>query len=86
MNDAMESKMFTNEQAVFDHYDALKPLEKRATLTHYVDANVFYNALMGRSAVTGILHLANATPIEWYSKKQATVKTATYGSEVICQV
>jgi hypothetical protein len=37
---------------------------------------------MGRS-VTGILHLMNKTPIEWYSKKQATVETATYGSEFV---
>ena len=36
----------------------------------------------GRS-VTGILHLFNKTPIEWYSKKQATVETATYGSAFI---
>jgi hypothetical protein len=27
--------------------------------------------------------LPNKTPIEWYSKKQATVETATYGSEFI---
>ena len=51
-------------------------------LTHYVDANLFHDALTGRS-VTGILHMMNATPIDWYSKKQATVKTATYGSEFI---
>jgi hypothetical protein len=37
---------------------------------------------MGR-LVTGILHLMNKTPIEWYSKKQATVETATYGSEFV---
>jgi hypothetical protein len=35
---------------------------------------------MGRS-VTGILDLVNKAPIEWYSKKQATIETATYGSE-----
>ena len=34
----------------------------------------------GRS-VSGILHLINQTPFEWYSKKQSTVETATYGSE-----
>jgi hypothetical protein len=33
--------------------------------------------------VTGILHLINKTPLDWYSKKQATVETATYGSEFI---
>jgi hypothetical protein len=37
---------------------------------------------MGR-LVTGILHLVNKLPIEWYFKKQATVETATYGSEFV---
>jgi len=34
-------------------------------------------------SVTGILHWLNQTPIDWYSKKQATVETATYGSEFV---
>ena len=62
--------------------DAPPPLGKRVTLTHYVDANLFHDALTGCS-VTGILHFVNATPIDWYSKKQATVQTATYGSEFV---
>ena len=62
--------------------DAPSPLGKQVTLTHYVDANLFHDALSGRS-VTGILHMMNATPIDWYSKKQATVETATYGSELV---
>jgi hypothetical protein len=33
--------------------------------------------------VTGILHLANKTPIDWYSKKQATAETATIGFEFV---
>ena len=33
--------------------------------------------------VTSILHFLNKTPINWFSKKQATVKMATYGSEFI---
>ena len=36
----------------------------------------------GRS-VTGILHFFNKTPIDWFSKKQATVETATFGSEFV---
>ena len=36
--------------------------------------------ITGRS-VTGILTLINKTPLEWYSKKQATIETATYGPE-----
>jgi hypothetical protein len=33
--------------------------------------------------VTGTLCLANKTPINWYSKKQSTIETATYGSEFV---
>jgi len=58
------------------------PLGRFLTLTHYVDANLYHDLITGRS-VTGILHLANKTPIDWYSKKQATVETATYGSDFI---
>ena len=32
---------------------------------------------------TGCLHFVNKTPVDWYSKKQATVETATYGSEFV---
>ncbi len=62
--------------------DIPAPLDKFVTITHYVDANLFHCMLMGRS-VTGILDLVNQTPIDWYSKKQATVETATYGSEFV---
>jgi hypothetical protein len=47
-----------------------------------VDANLMHDVVMGTS-VTGILHLVNKTPIEWYSTKQAILETATYGSEFI---
>ena len=63
-------------------HDAPEPLGKYVTLSHYVDANLFHDMITGCS-VTGILHLANQTPIDWYSKKQATVETATYGSEFV---
>ena len=56
------------------------PLGKPVTLTTYVDANLFHDMIKGQS-VTGILHLINKTPFDWYSKKQGTVETATYGSE-----
>jgi hypothetical protein len=62
--------------------NAPEPLGKYVTLTHYVDANLFHDVLTGRS-VTGILHLVNQTPADWYSKKQGGVVTATYGSEFI---
>ena len=31
--------------------------------------------------MTGVLHFLNGTPIDWYTRKQGTVETATYGSE-----
>jgi hypothetical protein len=62
--------------------DVPEPLYKYITLSHYVDANLMHDITSGKS-VTGILHLVNKTPIDWYSKKHATVETVTYGSEFI---
>ena len=58
------------------------PLGKPVVLTSYVDANLYHDMVTGRS-VSGILHLVNQTPFEWFSKKQNTVETATYGSEFV---
>jgi hypothetical protein len=63
-------------------HNAPEPLGKPVMLIHYVDANLLHDMLTGRS-VTGILHFLNQCPIEWFSKKQATVETATYGSEFV---
>lgn len=63
-------------------HDAPEPLGCCVTFTHYVDANLMHDIVTGRS-VTGVLHLINQTPIDWFSKKQATVETATYGSEFV---
>jgi hypothetical protein len=62
--------------------DAPEPLGKHITLSYYVDANLMHDVTTGKS-VTGILHLINKTPLDWYSKKQAMVETATYGSEFV---
>jgi hypothetical protein len=62
--------------------NAPTPLGKYVKLTHYFDANLYHDMLTGRS-VTGLLHLLSKTPSDWYSKKQATVEMATYGSEFI---
>jgi hypothetical protein len=45
-----------------------------------MDANLYHDLVTGRS-VTGLLHFLNKTPIDWFSKLQTTVATATYGSE-----
>jgi hypothetical protein len=60
--------------------DAPRPLGKQVTTSTYTDANLYHDRLTGR-LVTGILHLCNQTLIDWYTKRQATVETATFGSE-----
>jgi hypothetical protein len=62
--------------------DAPEPLGKHITLSQYVDANLMQDVTTGK-LVTGILHLINKTPIDWYSKKQATVETTTFRSEFV---
>jgi hypothetical protein len=62
--------------------DAPVPRGRYVVTSSYVDANLYHDHINGR-ALTGILHFLNATPIDWYSKRQATVETATYGSEFV---
>jgi Reverse transcriptase (RNA-dependent DNA polymerase) len=62
--------------------DTPEPLGNSVVLTHYTDANLMHDLTTGR-AVTGVLHFINNTPIDWYSKRQATVETATYGAEFV---
>ena len=62
--------------------DAPTPRGKGVQTTSYVDANLMHDILSGRS-MTGILHLLNCTPVDWYSKLQTTVETATFGSEYV---
>jgi len=62
--------------------NAPEQLGEYVTMTHHVDANLMHDMTTGKS-VTGILHLLNQTPIDWYSKKQPMVETATYGSEFV---
>ena len=52
------------------------------TTTTYVDANLHHDQVTGR-AVTACLHLVNATPPPWHTKRQSTVETATFGSKFV---
>ena len=56
-----------------------EPLGEAVTTTSTIDANLNHCLATGKS-LTGCLHFINKTPADWYSKKQATVETATYGS------
>jgi hypothetical protein len=57
-----------------------EPRGKNICTTTCKDANLYHDMCAGRAA-TGVLHFINKMPINWYSRKQSTVKTATYGSE-----
>jgi hypothetical protein len=54
----------------------------RVRMTVYVSADHAYDLVTGRS-ITGILVMLNNTPIRWVSKRQKTVETSTYGSELV---
>jgi len=60
--------------------DAPKPKGKPATVTSFFDANPCHDLISGKS-VTGVLHQLNKTPVNWCSKSQSTVETATFGSQ-----
>ena len=55
--------------------DMPEPLGESVTTTTTMDANLNHCLATGKS-LTGCLHFVNKTPVDWYSKKQATVETA----------
>ena len=63
--------------------DAPVPLGKPVRLTHYLDANLHHDSMLTGRSVSGILSFVIQTPIDWYCKKQATVESATYGTEFV---
>ena len=62
--------------------DIPKPLGKRVITTTFLDASLLHDIVTGKS-VTAVLHFVNTTPTDWFSKRQATVETAAYGSEYV---
>ena len=61
--------------------DCPKLLGKHITLLQHFNVNLYHD-MLSVCSVTGILHFINKCPIDWYSKKQGTVETATFGSKV----
>ena len=68
--------------AMFRPNNCPKHLGKSVTTTITLDANLLHCLATGAS-LTACLHFCNQTPTDWYSKKQATVETTTYGSEFV---
>ena len=61
-------------------HDIPEPKGKHVITT--TDAKLHHDQVTGR-AVTACLHLVNVTPSHWHTERQATVKTATFGSEFV---
>ena len=62
--------------------DAPEPRGNVVTTHCFVDADHAGNRVTRRSQ-TGILIFVNRAPIIWYSKRQNTVETSTFGSEFV---
>ena len=63
-------------------HDIPEPKGKHVTTTTDVDGNLHHDQVTA-IAVPANLHLVNATPTHWHTKRQATVETATFGSEFV---
>ena len=62
--------------------DMPEPLGESVFITCFVDADHAGNRVTRRSH-TGIIIYVNSAPIMWYSKRQNTVESSTFGSELI---
>ena len=67
---------------ILDDKDQPKPLGPKVRITVYKDSDHAHDILTRRS-VTGLLLFLNNTPVKWISKRQKTVETSTYGSELV---
>ena len=63
-------------------YDMPDPLGNPVSVTCFVDADHAGNKVTRRSH-TGIIIFVNSAPIIWYSKRQNTVESSTFGSEIV---
>jgi len=60
--------------------DMPEPRGKAVQITMFVDASHAAN-LITRQSCTGVLIFVNRAPIIWYSKKQNSIETSSFGSE-----
>jgi hypothetical protein len=87
----LDQRMFNDDLDWTDFYGDVKeaippnmpePLGRSVVTTCYVDADHAGN-LATRRSQTGILIYVNKSPIMWYSKRQNTVETSSFGSEFV---
>jgi len=62
--------------------DVPRPMTCKVQITAYVDAS-HATDMQTRRSVTGYMLFVGKTPVKWYSKRQNTVESSTYGSELV---
>ena len=91
LKDERLSSRFNKDADWFEFYgdvqeevpsDAPTPLGKPVEINAWVDADHAGDRLTRRSH-TGILIFVQSAPIFWYSKRQATIESSTFGSEIV---
>jgi len=55
---------------------------KPVQINMFVDAS-HATCLASRRSTTGVVIFLNGTPVKWYSKRQNTIETSTFGSEFV---
>ena len=73
---------FYPEAVEFIPLDTPKPLGRPIVMSAFVDADHAGDSQTRRSH-TGIILYLNKAPVVWISKKQPTVETSSYGSELV---
>ena len=81
-NNAHEFKEQYRDAKELIPHDMPKPRGHSVRITAYVDSDHASNQSTRRSH-TGYIIFINRSPILWYSKKQNTVETSTFGSEFL---
>ena len=74
-------KIYTEAQDVLPH-NMPEPRGQSVDINVFVDSDHAGNRVTRRSH-TGILIYCNMAPVLWYSKRQNTVETSTFGSEFV---
>jgi hypothetical protein len=62
--------------------DAPEPLGEPVQTNMFCDAS-HATDLVTRRSMTGIIFFLNGTPINWYSRRQNTIESSTFGSEFV---
>ena len=73
--------LYPDAEETFPH-DMPEPRGEEVDINVFVDADHAGNRITRRSH-TGIILMVNMSPVLWYSKRQNTVETSTFGSEIV---